>query len=351
MKNKKLSSSEIKNRKILKEIKPLVYDKVMKFEEKYAKGESIAIIQLHYNYMCNFKCTHCSISTLKNKENKRILNIDAVRKLAKEADALGIAHIDITGGEPTLFSDMDELVEAINPEKFYIQSDTNGWNMTEERAKHLKSIGVDKIQLSLDSLDAEEHDSFRNKKGSHERALQSIDNIKNAGLKMHLSTVVTHSRAKSDEFIQFLEFAKSKDVGVSICFPKPVGEWAGQYSELIQEDDIKYLDSLKDEYNVFNHLTPVYGMNIGCIAVKRMVSVTAYGDVLPCPWMYFSLGNIFEESFEDILKRGMKYFGKHQEKCLISNDINFIKKYVSKTYNKKVPIRIEEIMPEGTYII
>jgi len=340
-----LKPSEIEKRNKLKKEKPLVYEKVMKFDEKLKRGESIAIIQLQYSYLCNLNCQHCSVSDFKKKKNARILTVDDVRELSRQADEIGLAHIDVTGGEPLLFRDMDQLIEAINPAKFYIQCDTNGWLMTDERAKHLKDIGIDKIQLSLDNLSAEEHDAFRRRPGSHERALRAIDSIQKAGLNMQIATVVTHQRLRSEEFIKFLEFAKSKEVTVSVCWPKPVGEWAGNFDVLITADDIAYLDGLRSKYNVYEHLTPAYGLNIGCLAVKRMISITQFGDVLPCPWMYFSLGNIFNEPLKDIVQRGMKYFGKHESKCLVSTDREFVNKYIAKTYGKELPVPIEEIMP------
>jgi MoaA/NifB/PqqE/SkfB family radical SAM enzyme len=341
----KLTPREEKSRNQLKLHKPLVYDKVIKFDEKLRNGESIAIIQLQYNYVCNFRCKHCSISDFQFKKKARSLTIADVRELSRQADEMGLAHIDITGGEPLMFKDMDQLVEALDPSKFYIQSDTNGWLMTDERARHLKSIGIDKIQLSLDSLSAEEHDAFRRRPGSHARALRAIDSIQKAGLNMHISTVVTHQRARSDEFIQFLDFAKSKGVAVSVVWPKPVGEWAGNYDVLITAEDMEYVAELGNEYHLYDHLTPAYGLDIGCLAVKRMISITQYGDVLPCIWMYFSLGNIFNEPLKDIVQRGMQYFEKHEKKCLVSNDREFIGKYIAKTYGRELPVPIEEIMP------
>lgn len=343
----KLTPLEIERRNHLKSYKPLVYEKVMKFDPKLTNGESIAIIQLQYNYICNFKCQHCSISDFQHKSNARSLTIADVRDLSRQADELGLAHIDITGGEPLLFRDMDQLIEAIDPAKFYIQSDTNGWLMTDETAKHLKDIGVDKIQLSLDSLSAQEHDAFRRKPGSHARALQAIDSIQRAGLNLQIATVVTHQRARSEELIRFLEFAKIKGAAVSVVWPKPVGEWAGNYDVLITAEDIAYVAELGKKYNLYDHLTPAYGLDIGCLAVKRMISITQYGDVLPCIWMYFSLGNIFDEPLKAILQRGMKYFGKRESKCLVSQDREFIDTYIAKTYGKELPVPIEQIMPLG----
>ena len=342
----KLTPVESEKRNRLKINKPLVYDKVVKYNEKYKNGESIAIIQFQYDYACNFRCQHCSISDFRhNKKEARSFTISDARELARQADELGLGHIDITGGEPLVFPDLDQLIEAIDPSKFYIQVDTNGWLMTDEKAKHLKSIGVDKIQLSLDNFDANEHDNFRRKQGAHERALKSIDSIQKAGLSMQIATVVTHQRARSEEFIQFLEFAKHRGVAVSVVWPKPVGEWAGNFDVLVTPEDIAYVAGLRERYDVYDHLTPAYGLDIGCIAVKRMISITKFGDVMPCIWMYFSLGNFFKEPLKDILQRGMKYFGKHETKCLISEDKDFINKYVTKTYGRDdIPVPIEEIM-------
>jgi len=346
-----LTPIEIEKRNKLKINKPLVYDKVIKYDEKLNNGESIAIIQFQYDYKCNFHCRHCSVSSFQHRRGSRSFTIADVKELSRQADELGLGHIDVTGGEPLVFPDLDQLIEAIDPSKFYLQVDTNGWLMTDEKAKHLKSIGVDKIQLSLDNLVAKEHDDFRRRKGSYVRALHAIDSIQNAGLNLQIATVVTHQRARSEEFIQFLEFANSKGAAVSVVWPKLVGEWEGKFDIVITSEDIAYIHGLRSKYNVYDHLTPAYGQNIGCLAVKRMISITKFGDVMPCIWMYFSLGNFFNESLKDILQRGMKYFGKYQSKCLASESKEFIDKYITKTYGKDLPVPIEEIIPEGEYIL
>ena len=343
-----LTQKEVECRERLRKEKPLVYNKVIEFLEKLKRGESIAIIQLQYSYSCNFRCGHCSISDFRHQDRKgsKTFTVERVRELFWQADEAGLAHVGISGGEPLLFRDLDQIIEAINPKKFHIQVDTNGWLMTDEKAQHLKDIGVDKIQLSLDGLSPEEHDAFRRKPGSHERALRAIDSIRKAGLSMHIATVATHQRIQSEEFIQFLEFAKSRDVAVSMVWPKLVGEWAGRYDILPTLEDVTYYNGLQKKYHLYDHLTPGYGMDIGCIAVKRMISITQYGDVMPCPWMYFVLGNVFEEPLEDILRRGMQYFGEHCDVCRVSQDREFIDSYVAKTYGREIPVPIKEVMPD-----
>ena len=347
-------AKEQEKRNRLKNEKPYVYKKIMQFDEKVKKGESIAILQFQYNYKCNFRCQHCDITGLRDKTGeKRSFTPKDVKELSRQADEMGLAHIVITGGEPLVFAEFDEIVKAIDPQKFYITSDTNGWFLDTKRAKHLKAIGIDKIQLSLDSLNAAEHDDFRRSPGSHERCLKAIDAALAAGLNIIIQTVVTKQRVRSQEFIEFLEFLNGKGVGVFVTYAKPVGEWTGNYDVMINRDDMDYLRGLEKKYNVFTHLTPSYGLNLGCIAVKRMVSITQYGDVLPCPYIHISLGNFFKEPLKDIIARGMKirYFGEYHDTCFIAEDRKFIEEIeAKKIYGKPLPVPYTEVFTEDDYI-
>lgn len=348
-----LKPAENARRDQLRREKPLVYAKIMQYADKVARGESIAILQFQYNYTCNFRCEHCSVKRFQGRQAGRKFTLDDVRELSRQADAMGLAHLVITGGEPLVFKDFDELVKAIDPSRFYLTSDTNGWFLDEARAEHLKRIGLDKIQLSLDSLSAAEHDSFRHKPGSHARALRAIDASLQAGLNIILSTVVTHQRIRSQEFLEYLEFAKSKGVGTFVTYAKPVGSWEGNFDVLVTREDMAYMRELEQRYNVFTHLTPSYGLDLGCIAVKRMVSITQYGDVMPCPYIHVSLGNVFTEPLRDIIARGLniKYFGQHVDTCLIAEDRQFIDEYVvRRIYGKPLPVPAAEVFSASDLI-
>ncbi|MFA6919232.1 MAG: radical SAM protein [Patescibacteria group bacterium] len=343
------TQSEVDKRNRLKQEKPYVYEKIIKFEDKIKKGESIAIIQFQYNYDCNFRCEHCSVKRFQGRNDARQLNMDDVRNLAKQADEMGLARFVITGGEPLIFKDFDDLVATIDPQKFYINCDTNGWFLDEEKAKHLKSIGVDRIQLSIDSLDPEEHDAFRKAPGSHGRAMRALDASLNAGLGIFIQTVVTKQRLHSDEFMEFVKFFNDKGITVFVTYAKPVGAWEGNFDCLVDMDDINYMRELEKKHNLCTHLTPAYGLDMGCIAVKGMISVTQYGDVLPCPYIHTSIGNILNEPLKDIIQRGLdiKYFGEHVNTCLIAQDREFIDKYVvGRIYNKPLPVPCSEVFTE-----
>ena len=274
---------------------------------------------------------------------------DDVRELARQADELGLARFVITGGEPLVFKDLDEVVAAIDPQKFYINMDTNGWFLDEEKAKHLMEIGIDRVQLSIDSLTPEGHDEFRAYDGSFERTMRAVDACQKVGMDLFIQTVVTKQRLYSDEFIKFIEYFNSRGLGVFVTFAKPVGAWERQYDILIDNEDLKYFNSLEKKYITYSHLTPAYGLNMGCIAVKGMFSVTQYGDVLPCPYIHISIGNIFKEPLKDIIERGygIKYFGEHIDCCTIAQDKEFICDYIEKcVYDHELPVRCEEVFGE-----
>ncbi len=349
MKVQELKPEEISKRNKLKEEKPNVYEKIMKFDDKIKRGESIAIIQFQCNYKCNIHCTHCSVKRFQGKKGGRQYTIADVKELSRQADELGLARFVITGGEPLILKNFDAFVEAIDPQKFYINCDTNGWFLDKKRAKHLKSIGVDRIQLSIDSLDANEHDAFRNAKGSHERAMKAVDASLDAGLNIFIQTVVTKQRLYSDEFIKFVEFFNKKGIGVFVTYAKPVGAWEGNFDVLVNKDDMNYMRKLEKMHNVYTHITPAYGLNMGCIAVKGMFSVTQYGDVLPCPYIHISIGNVFEEPLKDIIQKGLniKYFGEYVDTCTIAEDRDFINNYVTKKiYGKPLPVPCSEVFTD-----
>lgn len=345
-----LNQIEQEKRESLKFTRPRVYEKVINYAEKVKNGESIAILQFQYDYRCNFRCEHCC--TAKMQKKQRWFTIKDVRELSRQADELGLAHFTITGGEPLLFQDLDELVTAIDPKKFFIAMDSNGWYLDADKAKHLQSIGIGKVHLSLDSISPIDHDSFRRKEGSHARVLTAIDASLNAGLSVLINTVVTKQRVYSNEFIDFLEFTKKLGVGVVMMLAKTAGSWEGNFDVTLNENDLAHLRDIEKTYNAFTHLVPAYGLDLGCIAVKRMVSVTKYGDIMPCPWIHTSLGNFFDEPLKIILERGMniKFFGKRVESCIASVEGEFLSDYIGKMEGKPYPVPYTEVFTDKDYI-
>lgn len=345
-----LTPREQANRDYLKENKPRVHEKIQKFGEKIRRGESIAIVQMQYNYQCNLACEHCCAKRLQGENPNRRMTVEDVRDLARQADAMGLARFVVTGGEPLTFRDLEAVVAAIDPERFYINIDTNGWFLDQEKAARLKEIGVDRVQLSIDSLDPAGHDAFRRREGSHRRAMAAVDACLEAGLQLFIQTVVDKKRLHSREFIDFVEHFNRRGVGVFVTFAKPVGAWEGKYDLCIDGDDLRYFNELEKKYRLFSHLTPGYDLAMGCVAVKGMFSVTQYGDVLPCPYIHISLGSIFREPLRDIVARGLGYrhFGEKVDICTIAQDRDFFARYLEpKIYGKPIPVPCFDVFTDA----
>jgi len=331
----------------LKITKPLAFEKMQHFNEKVSRGESIAIIQLQYNYICNMKCVHCHVKQFQQKfKNKRRMAPDDVKNLSQQADELGLARFVITGGEPLIFKDFDKIIEAIDPSKFSINIDTNAWFLNDKKAKHLKEIGVDRVQISVDSLDEQEHDNFRRKPGAHKKAVAAIDTSIKAGLSILITTVATRQRIRSGEFLNFVKYFNQQDVTIYANYPKPVGMWEGQTDILVEPEDTEYIRELEKQYNVCTHLTPGYGRNMGCGSVKDIIGITEYGDVMPCPFIHVSLGSIYDEPLQDLINKGLsiKFFGEYSNLCIMAEDQNFIHNYMdSKVFGKEIPVIYTEV--------
>jgi MoaA/NifB/PqqE/SkfB family radical SAM enzyme len=326
--------------------KPYVAAKLARIAAMEERGEISPIIRLEKSYLCNFQCSHCSAEfymdrhldkVLKVVDSRRKMDLEDVRRLSREADELGLARFVITGGEPLVMKDFDAVVAAIDPEKHYIVTDTNGWFLDLKRAHHLKSIGVEKVQLSLDSLIEAEHDNFRNKPGSWKRVMRAIDASLDAGLNLLLSTVLLRGQAKTQAFRDFCRFATERDIALYVSYAKPTGSCSEHPEFVIEKEDADLLRELEKQYKVFTHMTPSYGSFKGCITMKGIVTVTSTMEVTPCPYIDMSLGNLRETPLKEILARGMRnpWIGPHRPDCAIGEDKTFIQLHAEKTRNAK----------------
>ncbi|MEY4593287.1 MAG: hypothetical protein RIR18_2182 [Pseudomonadota bacterium] len=337
-----LSDEERAKRNGLMARKPYIAQKLARIAEMEARGEVSPIIRLEKSYLCNFECTHCSAEyymdrhykkVLKVVDTRRKMDLDDVRRISREADELGLARFVITGGEPLVMKDFDEVVAAIDPEKHYIITDTNGWFLDLKRAHHLRAIGVEKVQLSLDSFIEAEHDHFRNKPGSYKRVMRAIDASIEAGLNLILATVLVKGRARTEEFRQMCQFCTDKGIGLYVSYAKPTGSCTEHPEFVIEKEDADILRQMEREFKVFTHMTPSYGSHKGCITVKGIITVTSSMEITPCPYIDFSIGNLRETPLKAILDRGMSnpWLGPYRPDCIIGEDPKFIQIHTEKT--------------------
>lgn len=342
--------TEHDKREKLRKIKPKVVEKFEKYEELHARGQYTPIVEFTYDYRCNMSCPHCS--NLCFAPQKRSLTPEIIKRFCDEADAMGLAQMSVSGGEPLMFPDLEDVVKAIGPDRFHISMSTNGSLLTLEKAKWVKSIGIDKLKISLDCID-EDGPSFHDK-GQTSLALVALDNAKKADLQPVAQTVITHQNCRTPEVERMAAYCQERDIQVDVLLGKAIGRWEGQEEILVDGADLKYIRKLHEKYPVLHLDTfPTYQEKEGsCGAVKKILVVTKYGDIMPCVFMHFSLGNIIDDSLAEIMKRGLsiRYFRNSSPICLSGVDRRFIKKHMSKFYGKKLPISYKEAFSEEDFV-
>jgi MoaA/NifB/PqqE/SkfB family radical SAM enzyme len=339
-----------KREKLIRE-KPQVFEKIRKIEERHNQGTATPIIDIAYSYVCNLRCKHCTASRFVRKE-RRLTPFD-IRKISDDAHALGLCQFCLSGGEPLVFKDLDQVILALQPDKFHLAMSTNGHFLTPEVAKHLKLIGLDKVKISLDDFDEKRHNENRNSDGAYRKAIDAMFNAKAAGLSVVIQTVVTHQNCQTDRLMQMAQFAQQHGFTIDVLIARATGAWEGRHEVLIDESDAEFLRKAHEQYPVLHRDTfPSYGMDKGCGCVDSTLHITQYGDVLPCVYVHISIGNIFEESLDDIIKRGQSItcFKKYSRLCLSGEDRTFINKYMAKFYGKPLPLHWSEVFDEDDFV-
>lgn len=328
-----LTERERNMRRKFREQKPLIYKKIKEHMGMIKRGESVAFIQYERDYGCNFSCDHCYIEDLKKAKGVKRLTLADVGRIADQADAMNLASWCISGGEPTIFPDLEDLVKAIGPHRFIISMDTHGFFLDEEKIKWLVAIGINRIHLSIDGNE-QVHDEFRKQKGSWRKCIDALPLCKKYGLDVIINITVTKSDVKSGALVQFLEFLRQFDVYSSLIYAKPMGnfresEWAQQ--EIMNTEDHKELDRLTTIYNTGTRHSTVNGYYFKCFTFKKQFSITAYGEVMSCPWIPITFGNLLNEPLRQIVERGLQnpWFSYDVlNECLVGNTDSFFYRHV-----------------------
>ena len=316
--------------------RPRVHEKIQAYFDKMLDGYISPILRLKINRsLCNFKCEHCCeepymtrdlVRRTGVKDPRNQMTNDDYRELSERADEAGIFRFVLTGGEALMDRNLGSLIQALDPMKHLIILDTNGWSFDEEKAKWFAEQGGYKAQISLDSMIEEEHDLFRGKKGSFKRVMRALEASQKANLELLLSTCIVKGRVFSEEFRDMCTFCKQNGIPLYVTLAKPVGNAREQETWVCTKEDVDQLKYLETEYNVFTHMSPSYGQPGKCITVKGINTINHDGELIPCPYMDLSIGNVTKEPLSEILNRGMKneWLGPYRDECIIGEHPEFI---------------------------
>ena len=142
---------------------------VMSFARPY-------VISWNLTYRCNLACEHCYLDAgpkplvgTENFADRSELGTEECFKVIDEIAAFAPECLTIlTGGEPLLRRDILEIVRRAAERDLWVVVGTNGVRITENVARRLAEAGARGLSLSLDALDPDRHDRFRNVRGPGE---------------------------------------------------------------------------------------------------------------------------------------------------------------------------------------
>jgi len=202
---------------------------------------------------CNFRCTYCMpLDEYAWIDRAEILTFEEIERLAAIFINLGAEKIRLTGGEPLLRRNIENLVAKLSvlPGLKDLSMTTNGSSLA-EKATALKSAGLSRVNVSIDTLDPEKFKRM-SKRGDLNRVLDGVFAAKSAGLNPIKINAVIERGVNDDGILDLVEFARSNGFGLRFIEFMDVGNsnhW--QTSNMVSKREI--LDIIGSRYPIVEH--------------------------------------------------------------------------------------------------
>jgi radical SAM protein with 4Fe4S-binding SPASM domain len=268
-------------------------------------------MDLALTYRCNNNCAHCYNARPRTFGEQ---SSDEWKRIIDRIWDLGIPHVVFTGGEPTMYPDLPELI-AYAEEKGQITGlNTNARRLSDpDYLEKLVKAGLDHVQITLESSDQQVHDHMVSHQGAF---LQTVRGLKNAlASQLFVMTNTTMLRDNVHTIPGTLDFLAELGVptiglnaliysglgatvgtGLSERELYPLLELARKKTEANNQRLIWYTPT---EYCHFDPMLLDLGIK-GCTAALYNMCIEPDGSVLPCQSYYHSLGNILNDDWHTI---------------------------------------------------
>lgn len=189
-------------------------------EDSY--GRQVTNLRVSLTQSCDQDCLYCHEEGQWSRFSRGEMSTEDVVELVEVAKDRGVEKVKLTGGEPLLRPDLEEIVERISPGLRDVSMTTNG-TLLADRAGDLAAAGLDRVNVSLDSLDP---DVYRLVTGGEvEEAVAGIEAAVEADLyPVKVNVVALRGVNDGDDFQEMVEFAKERDVIVQLIELLDTGE-------------------------------------------------------------------------------------------------------------------------------
>lgn len=152
---------------------------------------------------CNLRCKHCYQNATPRPAPDELTLEEKLNVVDQLADG-GTPFLAVAGGEPLACRDLWAVLEHATARGIHLSVATNGTLLSPRNVQRLIEAGVKYVEVSIDSLEAGEHDEFRGRPGSWARSVAGIRNCVAAGMRTGLAMCFTrHTVARADEAVQF----------------------------------------------------------------------------------------------------------------------------------------------------
>lgn len=306
------------------------------------------LLQFHITGRCNLRCKHCyrtegDVEPLSTQDVLRIFGqFERLLKRYNEKHAMAKkGHINITGGEPLIRSDIREILDYLGAhrEEYSFGVLSNGSFLDESLMAQLKSSGVSFVQLSIDG-DRQTHDSLR-APGDYDRVFRTAAALEKAGIPTYISFTANRQNYKHLPRVA----AACRKYGITKLWTDrlvPIGN-GEQLRELAITDEVlpQYLQALKKAQGsrLTRWLYPktqvtanralqflgARGSIYSCSAGSSLITVDEFGQVMPCRRMPIVCANALQTELSEIyyenetfLRLRKKQIPKACEGCVYS---------------------------------
>ena len=275
-------------------------------------------VSLAVTNRCKFACWDCYNAGRSQEDVPLAILGDLCGKLQD----LGAVLVAVTGGEPLLRDDLEEICTAFDDRSSLVVN-TTGLGLSAQRARGLKESGVFAVSISLESDLEDEHDRLHGRCGAFEIATRAIKIAREAGLYPYVLTTARRELIRPERFMSLLAVAgRSGAMELRFVEPIPVGRLAGERRATISGHDrrqiLQYHQDLagREDLPTFSassiHAT---AKGFGCQAGRGHVYIDGSGEVCPCNFVPLSFGNIQDKPLEAILDRMGRQFPEARTSC------------------------------------
>lgn len=272
---------------------------------------------------CNLNCLHCYSASSPRNNNSDELTTREATDLITELAAIGVFGIYFLGGEPLVRRDIFELIAHARAQGLAVTISSNGWRIDEKVAKRLSLHGVSQVRISLDGATPATHDWQRQRKGSFDRAIQAVANLRAAEIN-HVGTVSTLTRHNVHQASDLIDLSYAKGAhAIQILVIAQSGRGTDNYDTMSVSDEqaVALRTILREKRDEYTGRMAVYSNDgllpsktceaiterqvvpdfMGCQAARTCCNIDYNGNVIPCLLVRKPVaGNIREIPFSDI---------------------------------------------------